>query len=76
MVERRQEALVDLQQPPLGVGAARELARLVDELFVARGIGHGLRRIAGEDRDGLKVVFGEPVEAQLAETMTPSARPS
>ena len=67
MVERRQEALVDLEQSPLGVGAARELARLVDELLVARGVGHRLRRVAGEDRDRLEVVIGEPVESELAE---------
>jgi hypothetical protein len=67
LVQGRQQPLIDLEQASLRVGAPGELARLRHEPRIARGVGHGLGRVPGEDRHRLEIVLAEAVEAQLAE---------
>ncbi len=64
-VERRQQALVDLEQAALRLQLARQLGRLQLQPLVGAGIGHGLRRVAGKDRHRLQVVVAELVVPQL-----------
>ncbi len=71
LVERREQPLVDIEQPSLGVGTASELGRLRHQPLVGRGVGDGLRRVAGEDAHRLEVVIREAVVAELAEDDDP-----
>ena len=54
-LERREEALVDLEQAPLRVGLARQRGRLLAELLVEARVGDRDRRLAGEHLEQLGI---------------------
>ena len=71
LVERGEQALVDLQQSPLGLRLPRQFGRLAFQSGVGPGVGDRLRGIAGEDEHRLQVVGAELVLAQLGEADDP-----
>ena len=64
-VQRRQQALVDLQQPALALQAVGKLLPLPVHLVERLGVDHGLGGEPGEDLQGPLVVLTEPVDAGL-----------
>ncbi len=65
MLERAGDPGADVEQLPLRLELASELAGLLLEPSVAAGVDEGLGRVAGEDHHGLQVVGRELVHAQL-----------
>ena len=63
-VERRQEPLVDLEQPALAVELVLQLGLLAVQLLEVLGVDDRLGRVAGEDRQRRLVVGVEPVAAR------------